>query len=204
MKVVDREGSVREVSNLGEITQIPYIPHLAFDSFKTLRSVVRKNRALGKAKAFTTRQLWLGSYFQKEVLGEISPPVSLRYVSDDIGWGIFAEKEFQAMEFIAEYSGIFRRRRRNDSTNAYCFECPFIRGEESSYLIDAKFQGGISRYINHSDEPNLESALATVCGMPHIILYTTQRIEKGAELCYDYGTDYWKKRKKRVALVDAP
>jgi hypothetical protein len=198
MIVVDKAGNVTDVDDLSVVTQIPYVPHLAFDSFRTLQHVVRKNRQLKKKKLFSTQQMWLGSYFEKEVLEGFLPCLSLRWVSDEIGWGVFAEQDFKATDFIAEYSGIFRRRKKEDSTNAYCFECPFVRGEPSRYLIDAKSQGGISRYINHSDTPNVVSALATVSDLSHIVLCVREPIKKGTELRYDYGAEYWKKRKKCI------
>lgn len=174
-----------------------YAPQVEFEDFDLLAWIVRKSLALQKCRALTERQLWLGTYFQKELLASQLPEVSLRWIDDEIGWGVFAERDFQSMEFIAEYSGLFRRRRRGDDQNAYCFECPLIRGESSRFLIDARDFGGISRYVNHSDAPNLESALATVLGMPHVLLLTSRCIKKGEELRYDYGADYWKRRRKR-------
>ena len=174
-----------------------YVPQVEFEDFGLLARIARKSLSLHKRRALTERQLWLGAYFQKELLAASPPEVSLRWIDDEMGWGIFAKRDFQPMQFIAEYSGLFRRKRRGDDQNAYCFECPLIRGESSRFLIDARDFGGISRYINHSDAPNLESALATVLGMPHVLLLTSRPIKKGEELRYDYGTDYWKRRRKR-------
>lgn len=161
---------------------------LEFSSARILRKVLKNKRC-------TREQSWLGSYFRKEVLSGHVPAVSVRWVDDDIGWGVFAERNFSKMEFIAEYSGLIRKRRRDDRKNAYCFEYPLVSGEWSPYLIDAENQGGLSRLINHSDKPNLTSALATVENVNHIILYTNQSISKGEQLCYNYGPDYWKHRK---------
>ncbi|MDE3046231.1 MAG: SET domain-containing protein-lysine N-methyltransferase [Verrucomicrobiota bacterium] len=161
---------------------------LAFASSRILRDAL-------KPRPRTREQLWLGRYFQKELLSEKIPDVSLRWVSDEIGWGVFAERNFSKMEFIAEYAGLVRRRRKGDLANAYCFEYPLEIGEWTPYLIDAEEAAGWSRYINHSDRPNLLSALATLEGINHIILYTNETISKGTELCYNYGPDYWKHRK---------
>ncbi len=184
------------LSELHAYTRAPYAPQLEFQSFAILRRVLRKTAAFHRKQALSKRQLWFGAYFQKEVLAAALPHVSLRWVSEEIGWGVFAERDFQPMEFLAEYSGLFRKREKGDEKNAYCFECPLIRGESSPYLIDAQEKGGISRYINHSDAPNVESALATVLGAPHILLITKVAVPKGAELRYDYGPDYWKRRKR--------
>jgi len=104
------------------------------------------------------------------------------------------------MDYIAEYAGLVRRKKRADSSNSYCFEMTILSGERTPYTIDACNQGGIARFINHSDTPNLTSALATVRDMSHVILYVTKFISKGDQLCYDYGADYWKKRNRPRAL----
>lgn len=135
--------------------------------------------------------VWLGVYFRKEILSYLLPEVSVRWIDDRMGWGVFAERNFKAMEFIAEYTGIVRKRKRSDRTNAYCFEY-----FPDPYVIDAQDQGGLARYINHSDAPNLLSAPAWIDGVLHIVLYTKDPIPKNTQLCYDYGPDYWKHRKK--------
>lgn len=161
---------------------------LEFSSAKILRKVLKNRR-------FTREQIWLGRYFQNEILKRHEPEVSVRWIDGEIGWGIFAERNFSKMEFIAEYSGLVRKRKKGDDKNAYCFEYPLVSGEWSPYLIDAETEGGLSRLINHSDKPNLTSALATIENVNHIVLYTNQSVSKGEQLCYNYGPDYWKHRK---------
>jgi len=135
--------------------------------------------------------VWLGTYFRKEILSHHLPEVSVRWIDERMGWGVFAERNFKAMEFIAEYTGVVRKRKRSDRTNAYCFEY-----FPDPYVIDAQDQGGLARYINHSETANLVSAPAWIDGVLHIILYTKHPVLKNSQLCYDYGPDYWKHRKK--------
>jgi SET domain-containing protein len=104
------------------------------------------------------------------------------------------------MQFIAEYTGLLRKRSKADTKNAYCFEYVVAQGFDSGYTIDAQEQGSIARYINHSEKANLNSALATLEGLSHVILYAKEPIAKGTQLCYDYGPDYWSKRTAPVAL----
>lgn len=98
------------------------------------------------------------------------------------------------MEFIAEYVGKIRKRKKEDKKNSYCFEHIITHGISSAYSIDARDQGNISRYINHSFSPNLESSLATFDHLSHVILFAKKPILAGTQLCYDYGSDYWAKR----------
>lgn len=136
----------------------------------------------------TQEAVWLGAYFHREILHQILPDVSIRWIDPIMGWGVFANRDFKKMEFIAEYTGIVRKKSSADRKNSYCFE--YI----DSTNIDASLQGGVSRYINHSFTPNLASALAYLDGSARIILYTKEPILKNAQLCYDYGSDYWKHR----------
>jgi hypothetical protein len=168
-------------------TGVPYIPCLEFDHI----DILRKSR---RTSPLSFDRNWLSAYFRHDLLCTTLPPVSLRWIDDQMGWGLFAEKDLSSMQFIAEYTGKIRRRSKEDHKNAYCFEYLLEPGEETPYLIDAEKQGGLSRYINHSATPNLHSAYIRLDGVGHIILYTASKVAKGEELRYDYGSDYWKKR----------
>lgn len=168
------------LSELQALTGAAYAPFLHFCDPKPLRV----------PKQPTREEVWLGQYFRSELLSSALPPVSLRWISDRIGWGVFAERDLKPMEFIAEYAGIVRPRRSSDRGNAYCFEY-----FPSPYVIDAAEQGSLSRYINHSETPNLQPARVILDNVWHIILYTATCIPKNQELCYHYGPDYWKYRR---------
>lgn len=187
-------------TDLTAITGVPYLSHLEFESFRLYQKIRRKQRQLLKKDSIGHERLWLSAYFQKELLSERTPEVLLGWVDDEIGWGVFAAKDFAKMEFVTEYTGVVRGRKRGDEHNSYCFEYLLLPDEPTDFLIDAQMRGGISRYINHSEKSNLTSSMIVVDGVSHIILYTNQRIPKGTQLCYDYGPQYWKKRKKPKVL----
>ena len=54
-------------------------------------------------------------------------------------------------------------------------------------MIDATRKGAISRFINHSCEPNCETQKWTVDGILRLGLFTSQPIKKGEELTFNYG-----------------
>lgn len=189
---VFKAGDIRPISlyQLHQITGAYYLSGLEFLSFKIGRQIARKT----DPKEMDAEHKWLSAYFRKEVLQPSLCEVSLRWIDDRIGWGVFAERDFMPTEYIAEYSGVVRKRVAQDAKNGYCFEYPLAPGADSPYLIDAQDRGGISRYINHSNRPNLTSLSVHVEGVNHIVLYTVKKISKGDQLCYDYGPDYWKRR----------
>ena len=180
--------------DLEKILQIKYDPTLQFEREKDFDKIERKILKYRMKQYLDREQIWLGIYFEKEILNPRAPQVELRWIDDQIGWGVFAAQNLPAQYYIGEYAGLVRRKRFKDSKNAYCFQYAIVQGESTRLTIDAKDQGGISRFINHSDTPNLTSNLATTHNLSHVILYTSRPIPKGEQLCYSYGPDYWKKR----------
>ena len=178
-----------------ELTGVPFVSHLEFESIALYRKILKKTARLHRKHSIGRSRQWLSAYFRKEILNPRFPDVSLRWIDEEMGWGVFAERDFAPMEFISEYSGIVRKRGKGDGQNSYCFEYLIMPEEPTDYLIDAEAQGGISRYINHSNKPNLSSSMISCDGVSHIVLYTSAPIQLGEQLFYDYGPDYWKKRK---------
>lgn len=200
--LVEKEGHTELLSS-AEIAKkfgIIYLPQLDFPSLADFAAISRKIAKFHKKGFLDHQQLWLGAYFQKEIFSPPNPPVRLRFIDDVIGWGVFAEEDLKPMTFIGEYAGCVRGKKRADTKNAYCFQYAIVSGESTRYTIDARDQGGIVRFINHSSTPNLMSALATHQNLSHIVLFAHRTIRKGEQLCYDYGADYWHKRSKPEVL----
>lgn len=196
MILIEKNGIQVQVPlhRLHEWTEALFRPALEFVDFKQMQKIIARGKKLKKRGELSFEQLWLGNYFKEELRANPIPKIRLKWIDDRMGWGIFAEESLKSMEFIAQYSGVVRKRRKSDETNAYCFEYLLAPGVGSGYLIDAQDQGGVSRYINHGEKPNLASALATWEGVSHVVLYTNRVVERGEELRYDYGEDYWKGR----------
>lgn len=196
------EKKLLSIPEFESLTKAAFIPVLDFQDFSVYRDVADRIEKLKKKGELTQEQLWLGSYYKNEMLSLFFPDVIVRWIDDSLGWGVFAAKAFKKMEFIAEYCGKVRRRKRADRHNAYCFEYVGAPHVPTPYTIDAQDQGGIARFINHSAQPNLRSVLATVDGISHVILIVDRPISKGTQLLYDYGSDYWHHRTKPRGLTD--
>ena len=194
--LVDQKGESKllTVKEFEAFFQLKFSPGLDFLDLSLLGKIRKKTIALQNKNRLTRDQLWMGAYFKREILSLSMPSVTLKWVSPDIGWGVFARTAIKKMTFIGEYGGKVRKRTKEDTKNGYCFEYIFAEKDTSSYIIDAQDQGGIVRYINHSSAPNLLSALATVDGITHVILIAKETISAGSQLLYDYGDDYWKFR----------
>ena len=196
----EKEGEALSLGQFEKLTGAKWIPQLDFESFSLFSKLAKQGLKLHRKGEMTPEQLWLGSYFKKEILLSAPPDIAIRWIDLAMGWGVFALRNFKKMEFIAEYVGKVRKRRRSDLKNGYCFEYLLVQGISSRYTIDALEQGGVARYINHSSAPNLNSCLATFNDLSHVILYANGPIAKGTQLCYDYGPDYWAGRKAPISL----
>ena len=212
---MEKEGEGRWVpaKEIFSITGAHFVPWLEMQP-ATLLSICKRGKKLRgpspwdwlrtfwgfPRREIGRKQIWRGSYFQKEIESLYVSDVTLRWINPEIGWGVFARRNFKAGEYIAEYTGVVRKRKRSDEQNGYCFEYVHLSGEKTSFLIDARESGGISRYINHSEEGNLEPKLATIGTVTHVLLLTKKSIQKGEQLCYDYGPAYWAHRPRPVSL----
>ncbi|KAM8920772.1 histone-lysine N-methyltransferase SETDB1 isoform 1-T1 [Pelodytes ibericus] len=67
----------------------------------------------------------------------------------------------------------------------------FYDGEESCYIIDAKLEGNLGRYLNHSCVPNLFVQNVFVdthdLRFPWVAFFASKRIRAGTELTWDYN-----------------
>jgi hypothetical protein len=85
-----------------------------------------------------------------------------------------AEKERRLMEWSKEHP--------NDP-NFY------IMGLGSGWYVDAREYANLSRFINHSCDPNCQVVTINVKGYKRNGIYATRDIQEGEFLCYDYHFD---------------
>jgi len=195
---IEKEGiqELLNVESFEKLTGASFIPQLDFANAKIRFDIEKRGAKFHKKGILAREQLWFGSYYRNEILSHFVPDVVIRWIGPQLGWGVFANRDFKKMEFIAIYSGKLRRWNKSDNKNSYCFAYVVAEGYPTPYTIDARDQGGIARYINHSStSPNLMPALATFDHITQVVLYAKEPIPKGAQFSYDYGPEYWVKRK---------
>jgi uncharacterized protein len=190
-----REFEIKRFENL---FQIRYLPQLEFIDWRCERWIRRACQKANKKGKIGELALWLGKLHGKEIeSGEMSG-LTIRWIHDSIGYGIFTSRPFKKWEFVGEYTGIVRPRRRIfPDVNDYCFVYPTEWLAWKAFTIDSQEQGNFTRFINHKDEPNCESIAVYHEETFHIIFRTTCDVPAGEELTYDYGSIYWLRRNKR-------
>ncbi len=198
---LEEKGKIRLVSKkeFEEKFELDLLQGLYFQNLKDLKKVVKNCFYAWKIADISALERWLGSYFQEEIENGLTAPVYVKWISPHKGHGLYAYEDLPAGSYIGEYAGVVRRhRKRLDEANAYCFEYPVFFNGKTPYTIDAKEEGNLLRFINHSFQPNLYLKRAYSRGMMHIILRAKENIAKGSELTYDYGPNYWKKRPQPI------
>ena len=178
-----------------KIFDVEYLPSLYFSNLALLKKVIILCKKQILKGFIAEKETWLGIYFEEKLKKFSSAPVYIKWIDERKGFGLFAMRDLKENTFIGEYTGEVRKyRKRDDNKNCYCFE--YKLGKHSSYTIDAKYMGNITRFINHGFSANLTTWPAYSDQNMHIIMKTNAFIPKDTELTYDYGPTYWKKREK--------
>jgi len=109
------------------------------------------------------------------------------------GNGVFALEPIAKGERILEYKGRRRSHEEVDADNSGDAETghTFLFTLNDEYVIDANYEGGIARWINHSCSPNCEAVLEEAEGddrrKDRVFIEAKRAIKPGQELFYNYG-----------------
>jgi uncharacterized protein len=177
---------------LEKLPSFKYLAAIAFESTEDKEDILARGLAKLQCKQVKTEALELGRKFKDKVENGFIPAVSVRWIDERIGHGLFAEELIEKGSYCGEYTGIVRRndRRYFEPMNNYCYEYPVLDEIGRSFVVDAT-QGNLTRFINHSSEPNLRPVHVFADGFYHLIFIALENIEKGMQLSYDYGENYW-------------
>lgn len=169
-----------------------FLPQISFKSKKERFDILTRGLEELRKGNVTEYALKLGERYRKKIETGYCPNVSVRYISEQVGHGVFAEEAIKAGSYIGEYTGIVRENLRVyfAPLNNYCYEYPVPDRIGRSFVIDAT-EGNFTRFINHSYKPNLNPVYAFFDGFYHLIFLSRREIQKGEQLCYNYGRHYW-------------
>lgn len=194
------QPKILSLDELEDAFHIIYRSFLTFPSYQILEEVIHQC-------PYFLRFEWLISaedqfevaYQQQIARGQIANASTLiKWINQEKGFGLFADIDLPEKTFVAEYTGIVREVNKKspniNDINEYCFEYPTRFFSSKYYLIDASKEGNISRFINHSQSPNLQPLWLVNRKVLHLIFITHRPIKKNTELTFDYGVDYWRHR----------
>lgn len=186
------EKSFHTIQQLEALLNFRFLPQIAFESREDRQEILCKGLDKFRANQVSLEAQQLGASHIHNIEAAYLPHVSLRFLSGQVGHGLFAEEEICSGDYAGEYTGVVRKndRRYTEPLNNYCYEYPVADSIGRNYVIDAT-QGNLTRFINHSEAPNLRPIHVFYEGFYHLIFIALCRIEKGTQLSYDYGRNYW-------------
>lgn len=174
--------------NLPDFT---YLTHNIFESLEEKEEIQKR----GANSPISSEAIALGKLHEKEIRAAYLPALSIRFLTSAVGHGAFLEEDLPKGAFVGEYTGIVRRNDiRRYSLNNYIYTYPVKDINNINYIIDAS-SGNLTRFINHSFNPNLAPHFAYLDGFYHLIFLTLTPLLAGTHLSYNYGQSYWYIRK---------
>jgi uncharacterized protein len=181
---------------------VVYRPYLTFPSYDLLQDVVRCCPYLLRFPWLTPENYLGGARYQRRFATGFTAPIVVKWIDDVMGWGVFADVDLPENTFVGEYTGIVRRLYRScPDHNGYCFHYPTKFWSWNYFTVDSLQEGNAMRFLNHSDHPNLKPYCFIDRRLLHMCFLSACGIKKGEQLFYDYGKDYWIRRKKREDRV---
>lgn len=120
-------------------------------------------------------------------------PLSIRFINDQIGYGVFAECDIAEGEMVGEYTGQVIDLKDVKSTKynwVYSMTHDKL-GNPVSISLDASETGNEMRYVNHDYNPNAGMQTVPQGGFWHAVYIANRPIKKGEQVLTNYGTGYW-------------
>jgi hypothetical protein len=62
-------------------------------------------------------------------------------------------------------------------------------------VINAKYTGNETRFINHFDRPNVQPVYVDLDGKEHVFFLARKLIKPGEQLGFNYGKAFWEGQK---------
>jgi hypothetical protein len=139
----------------------------------------------------------------------IKHKLSINFISKTKGFGVFANENIKEGAFICEYIGQIV----NKETAMTKINLNMIKKKPNyvlqirehyekmtiSTFIDAEEKGNISRFLNHSCEPNLQFDIIRVNHfIPHVGFYAKRDIKQGEELTFCYSDGIGEKDSQKL------
>jgi len=188
------EETIRTISEAEykSLFVVDYASSLRFKNLSFLRKTAKNLPYLFRTSLFNQEAVSLGSKYEMELIEGKVAPVSIQWIDEEWGYGLFAEKEISKGEWVGEYTGVVRRLfRLHQDHNAYCLHYPTKFWSWEYTIIDSLFAGNEIRFINHSNAPNLSPKYLLKGNFLHFVLFSNQKIKRDDQLFFDYGKDFW-------------
>lgn len=197
---IQRPGIAIEESAHGAVfDDLSFLRNPIFENDQTLYKILLRSQKAKTKDQIPPEKTWMGIYFDKEMQHGAHPAVSIRFIDEEVGFGVFAGQKIPACSFVGEYTGIIQETKRKFAKDKkYCVRYSVPQMGRSHFIIDAEKMGNFTRFINHSAHPNLSLQSVYWRGMPRMIFIALKEIEEEAQFTFDYGTFFWKECQQKT------
>lgn len=119
--------------------------------------------------------------------------VYVSLISQEMGYGAFADVYIPAWTIIGEYTGFITTKNRNtDYAWIYHSEPVDKDGNKYKIRVNGRTHGNLTRFLNHSDFPNCSVIHVPYKNRWRTLYLTNSNIPQDTELTVFYGEMYWK------------
>lgn len=129
-------------------------------------------------------------------------PMYLKWISNAIGYGIFANRFIKEGDFIGEYCGILRPVNTVHDNLDYAWYYTLDGPDNEKLVVDGKHYGNELRFINHHNDPNtMRIDVFGKDGIFHVCYIASKNIAKDEQLTVSYGDGYFTSRNLEPLVV---
>nr|CCA15310.1 histonelysine Nmethyltransferase putative [Albugo laibachii Nc14] len=134
----------------------------------------------------------VGEHCGNRALHQRVYPRTELFHSFDKGFALRAKESIQAGQLVMEYVGeVINEQEKDRRLEEHARKHPqdrnmYIMELGNQIYIDARFRGSVSRFINHSCDPNCHLVKWRVCDLDRIAISALRDIKPEEELSYDY------------------
>jgi uncharacterized protein len=194
--------AIPDRSRFESLFHVEYIPQPIFATSAIFDEIVHRTKKAKMEDAIPAERIWMGIYFDKEIQMGIHPKISIRYIDEKVGFGVFAEQKIPSCAFAGEWRGVVQERKKKELRGkVHCVRYTVWEMGKRQFILDAEKKGNFTRFINHSVKPNLSLQSVYWRGLPRLIFVALKEIAEGTQLTFDYGTFFWKEcREKPVSF----
>lgn len=140
----------------------------------------------GTPEEYTVRTL----VYRKKIDEGYVVPTRIMWIDDLLEYGLFADDDIKKDDYIGEYIGVITYSSPSIyRVSGYSIQYPNYHPVR--FDLDPKLEGNELRFANHSYRPNMGIKLSFDKGIIHSIFFANHDIPKGAQLTWNYGTEYW-------------
>ncbi len=168
--------------------KVKYLLSPCFETLDILEKLIKNCPFLLKSTFVGDEHRTLGASLRSRLFTGYTEDVSIRYVSDYVGYGLFAEKLIAKEQYIGQYTGLVQSTHRfSYERNDYSIHIPTRFFSLCYFIMNGAKMGGEMRFANHSNRPNMKPFCLIDRSLVHIGFFALRDIEPGEELTFSYG-----------------